>query len=291
METTELIKKVRKIEIKTRGLTKQLFSGEYHSAFKGRGMAFNEVREYQAGDDIRSIDWNVTARYATPFVKVFEEERELTVVLLVDISGSQGFGTMLQFKRDLVTELCAVLSFSAIQNNDKIGLLFFSDEVEKFIPPKKGKYHALRIIRELLEFQPKGKGTNLSNALAYLTNVLKKKSIVFVISDFISKDYDAALKVASKKHDTVAIQIYDIAEEELPKVGIIRMLDSETNQHLWVDTNSKNVRESYKNWWDSNQKMLNISLNKNKVDLIKIRTDESYIGPLQNFFRKRENKR
>ncbi|GAB1370968.1 DUF58 domain-containing protein [Candidatus Kapaibacterium sp.] len=291
METTELIKKVRKIEIKTRGLTKQLFSGEYHSAFKGRGMAFNEVREYQAGDDIRSIDWNVTARYATPFVKVFEEERELTVVLLVDISGSQGFGTKLQFKRDLVTELCAVLSFSAIQNNDKIGLLFFSDEVEKFIPPKKGKYHALRIIRELLEFQPKGKGTNLSNALAYLTNVLKKKSIVFVISDFISKDYDAALKVASKKHDTVAIQIYDIAEEELPKVGIIRMLDSETNQHLWVDTNSKNVRESYKNWWDSNQKMLNISLNKNKVDLIKIRTDESYIGPLQNFFRKRENKR
>ena len=291
METSELIKKVRKIEIKTRGITKQMFSGEYHSAFKGRGMAFNEVREYFPGDDIRSIDWNVTARYATPFVKVFEEERELTVVLLVDISGSQRFGTQLQYKKDLVTELCAVLAFSAIQNNDKIGVILFSDVIEKFIPPKKGKYHALRIIRELIEFKPQNKKTEISSALRYLTNVLKKRSIVFLVSDFLSGDYDAALRIAAKKHDTIAVQIYDKSEAELPNVGILRVMDSETGNFSWVDTSSKNVRENYKEWWDSSQKNLSSLLNKNKVDLIKIRTDESYIAPLQNFFKKREHKR
>jgi uncharacterized protein (DUF58 family) len=291
METTELIKKVRKIEIKTRGITKQMFSGEYHSAFKGRGMAFNEVREYFPGDDIRSIDWNVTARYATPFVKVFEEERELTVILLVDISGSQNFGTQLQYKKDLVTELCAVLAFSAIQNNDKIGVIFFSDVIEKFIPPKKGKYHALRIIRELIEFKPNGKKTDISVALRYLTNVLKKRSIVFLLSDFLSSDYESALRIASKKHDTIAVQIYDKAELDLPKVGVMRVLDSETGKFMWIDTNSKSVRENYQDWCDSNDKYLNTILNRNKVDLIKIRTDESYISPLQSFFKKREQKR
>ncbi|MBX3042985.1 MAG: DUF58 domain-containing protein [Candidatus Kapabacteria bacterium] len=291
METSELIKKVRKIEIKTRGITKQLFSGEYHSAFKGRGMAFSEVREYFPGDDIRSIDWNVTARYAEPYVKVFEEERELTVVLLVDISASQSFGTQLQYKKDLVTELCAVLAFSAIQNNDKIGLILFSDIIEKFIPPKKGKTHALRIIRELLEFKPSGLKTDINLALRYLTNVLKKRSIVFVVSDFLTENYEASLKIAAKKHDTVAIQIYDKSEAELPKVGLIRVFDAETGKHQWVDTASKKYRENYNDWWDTNQKSLNIILNRNKVDLIKIRTDESYIAPLQNFFKKRENKR
>lgn len=291
METSELIKKVRKIEIKTRGITKQMFSGEYHSAFKGRGMAFNEVREYFPGDDIRSIDWNVTARYATPFVKVFEEERELTVMLLVDISESQGFGTKLQFKKDLVTELCAVLAFSAIQNNDKIGVILFSDIIEKFIPPKKGKYHALRIIRELIEFKPLQKRTDISSALRYLTNVLKKRSIIFVVSDFISEDFDAALRIASKKHDTIAVQIYDQSESELPKVGLLRVFDSETNDYMWVDTSSKSTRASYKEWWEKNNKSLTTTLNKNKVDLIRIRTDESYIVPLQNFFKKRESKR
>lgn len=225
MDTTELIKKVRKIEIKTRGITKQLFSGDYHSVFKGRGMAFSEVREYQVGDDIRSIDWNVTARYASPYVKIFEEERELTVVLLVDISGSQSFGTRVQFKRDLVTELSAVLTFSAIQNNDKIGVVFFSDKIEKFIPPKKGKTHALRIVRELLEVQPTGQGTDIGQALKYLTNVLKKRSIVFLISDFISGNFEEHLKIASNRHDTIAVQIYDIYEDELPKAGMIRILD------------------------------------------------------------------
>lgn len=291
METSELIKKVRKIEIKTRGITKQMFSGEYHSAFKGRGMAFSEVREYFPGDDIRSIDWNVTARYASPFVKVFEEERELTVVLLVDISGSQSFGTEVQFKKDLVTELSAVLAFSAIQNNDKIGVILFSDIIEKFIPPKKGKYHALRIIRELIEFQPKGKKTDINVALRYLTNVLKKRAIVFVVSDFLSDDYESALRIASKKHDTIAVQIFDKSEAELPKVGVIRIFDAESGKYMWVDTSSRSVRENYKDWWNGNQKKLTNVLNRNKVDLIKIRTDESYIAPLQNFFKKRENKR
>jgi uncharacterized protein (DUF58 family) len=291
MDTTELIKKVRKIEIKTRGITKQLFSGDYHSVFKGRGMAFSEVREYQVGDDIRSIDWNVTARYASPYVKIFEEERELTVVLLVDISGSQSFGTHSQFKRDLVTELCAVLTFSAIQNNDKIGVLFFSDKIEKFIPPKKGKTHALRIIRELLEITPTGKGTDVGNALKYLTNVLKKRSIVFLVSDFITSGFDEHLKIASNRHDTIAVQIYDKYEEELPKAGLVRTYDPESGNMDWIDTNDKNVRQEYKSWRETMQKNLANICTRNKVDMIKIRTDESYIAPLQNFFKKRERRK
>ncbi len=291
MDTTELIKKVRKIEIKTRGITKQLFSGDYHSVFKGRGMAFSEVREYQVGDDIRSIDWNVTARYASPYVKIFEEERELTVVLLVDISGSQSFGTRVQFKRDLVTELSAVLTFSAIQNNDKIGVVFFSDKIEKFIPPKKGKTHALRIIRELLEVQATGHGTDIGHALKYLTNVLKKRSIVFLISDFISDNFEEHLKIASNRHDTIAVQIYDIYEDELPKVGLMRILDPETGNIRWIDTSDEKVRQNYTSWRETMQKNLNNVFTRHKVDMISIRTDESYISPLQNFFKKRERRK
>lgn len=291
MDTTELIKKVRKIEIKTRGITKQLFSGDYHSVFKGRGMAFSEVREYQVGDDIRSIDWNVTARYASPYVKIFEEERELTVVLLVDISGSQSFGTRVQFKRDLVTELSAVLTFSAIQNNDKIGVVFFSDKIEKFIPPKKGKTHALRIVRELLEVQPTGQGTDIGQALKYLTNVLKKRSIVFLISDFITGNFEEHLKIASNRHDTIAVQIYDIYEDELPKAGMIRILDPETGNMRWIDTSDEKVRQNYISWRETMQKNLNNVFTRNKVDMIRIRTDESYIAPLQNFFKKRERRK
>src|SRR4051812_34979649 len=245
METTELLKKVRKIEIKTRGLSSHIFSGEYHSAFKGRGMAFSEVREYTPGDDIRMIDWNVTARFGHPFIKVFEEERELTVMLVVDVSGSESFGTGNQFKKDLITELCAVLSFSAIQNNDKIGIIFFSDQIEKFIPPKKGKSHILRIIRELIEFQPQHQKTDISNALRYLTNVIKKRSICFVISDFMEDASPAAgtledaLKLANKKHDVVALQIYDERETNLPDVGLIRLRHAETGDVLNVDTSDE----------------------------------------------------
>jgi uncharacterized protein (DUF58 family) len=291
METSELIKKVRKIEIKTRGLSRHIFSGEYHSAFKGRGMAFSEVREYQPGDDIRDIDWNVTARYANPYIKIFEEERELTVMLLVDISSSQYFGTKQQTKNELITELCAVLSFSAIQNNDKIGIIFFSDRIEKYIPPKKGKSHALRIIRELLEITPKGRGTDLSEALIFLTNVLKKRSIVFLVSDFLTSRFDNPLRIASKKHDTIAINISDIYEEQLPDVGMMQILDAESGSISLIDTSSRNVRENYKQWWESHQKGLESVFTKTNVDLIQIRTDQSYIVPLQNFFKKRERRR
>jgi uncharacterized protein (DUF58 family) len=245
VETTELLKKVRKIEIKTRGLSNQIFSGEYHSAFKGRGMAFSEVREYMPGDDIRNIDWNVTARFNHPFVKIFEEERELTVMLLVDISASGDYGTRRQFKRELITELCAVLSFSAIQNNDKIGVIFFSDKIEKFIPPKKGKSHILRIIRELIDFKPSSSGTDIGGALRYFTNMIKKRSISFLISDFQTAGYDDALKIAARKHDLVAIRIYDHRESELPDIGLIRMQDAETGSLLWVDSSSKTTREQY----------------------------------------------
>ncbi len=228
METTELLKKVRKIEIKTRGLSNQIFSGEYHTAFKGRGMAFSEVREYMPGDDIRTIDWNVTARFNSPYVKVFEEEREMTVMLIVDMSGSKDFGTKEKMKRELITELCAVLSFSAIQNNDKIGVIFFSDQIELFIPPKKGKSHILRIIRELIEFTPEHKKTNISQALKYLNNVIKKRSIAFLISDFMDTNYEDALKIANRKHDVVGIRIYDKRENELPDIGLIKVQDAET---------------------------------------------------------------
>jgi len=287
MDTTELIKKVRKIEIKTRGISRQLFSGEYHSTFKGRGMSFSEVREYQPGDDIRSIDWNVTARLNHPYIKVFEEERELTVVLLVDVSASESFGTHSMFKKDMITELCAVIAFSALQNNDKIGLIFFSDKIEKFIPPKKGKSHILRIIRELIEFKPESPGTDLSEALRYMTNVIKKRSIVFLMSDFMAEDFEHAIKISGKKHDTIAVQIYDKNEEELPKIGLVRMLDAESNDYRWIDTSNNMVRDDFRRWWLDKQDYLKNVFARSNVDVIKIRTDQSYIAPLKNFFKRR----
>jgi uncharacterized protein (DUF58 family) len=290
VETTELLKKVRKIEIKTRGLSNQIFSGEYHSAFKGRGMAFSEVREYMPGDDIRNIDWNVTARFNHPFVKIFEEERELTVMLLVDISASGDYGTRRQFKRELITELCAVLSFSAIQNNDKIGVIFFSDKIEKFIPPKKGKSHILRIIRELIDFKPSSSGTDIGGALRYFTNMIKKRSISFLISDFQTAGYDDALKIAARKHDLVAIRIYDHRESELPDIGLIRMQDAETGSLLWVDSSSKTTRERYKANWIKTQKTTEELFARSGVDQVKIATDQNYVQPLINLFKKREKR-
>lgn len=291
METQELIKKVRKIEIKTRGLSSHIFSGEYHSAFKGRGMAFSEVREYTAGDDIRAIDWNVTARFGHPFVKVFEEERELTVMLLVDVSASGSFGTKTQLKKDLMTELCAVLSFSAIQNNDKIGLVFFSDKIEKFIPPKKGRSHILRIIRELINFEPKNSKTDIGEALRYITNVIKKKSICFVISDFQDDRFEQAMKLANKKHDVVALQIYDIRETELPDTGLIRLMDAETGEQLLVDTGSKSNRDNFSKNWVKNDKKIQDMFSRSGVDKAKIHTDQSYVKPLMFLFKKRGTKK
>ena len=287
METNDLIKKVRKIEIRTRRLSKNIFSGEYHSAFKGKGMAFSEVREYQFGDDIRTIDWNVTARFNHPYVKVFEEERELTVILLVDVSGSGNFGTREQLKKYLITELCAVLAFSSLQNNDKIGLIFFSDRIEKFIPPKKGRTHVLRIIRELIDFKPEGQGTDISVALKYTLNVIKKRSIVFLLSDFISKDFSEPMKIISKKHDTVAVHIYDKREEEYPDIGLITVKDAETGEIITFDTSLNSVRQNFRTWWKRKQESLKELLNSNKIDVINLATDESYVKPLINFFKKR----
>jgi uncharacterized protein (DUF58 family) len=291
MDKTELIKKVRKIEIRTRGLSRHVFSGEYHSAFKGRGMAFSEVREYQVGDDIRTIDWNVTARFNHPYVKIFEEERELTMILLVDVSASESFGTQLQFKKDLITELCGVLAFSAMQNNDKIGVIFFSDKIEKFIPPKKGRTHILRIIHELIEFQPESTGTNIAEALRYLRNVVKKRSIVFLLSDFIDKNFESALKISGRKHDTIAIHIFDKRESELPDMGIVRAMDSETGLSKWIDTSDTSLRKTYAQKWLNKEKVLQEAFNKNNIDVIKLRTDENYVIPLMNFFKKRGHKR
>jgi uncharacterized protein (DUF58 family) len=287
METSELLKRVRKIEIKTRGLSNQIFSGQYHSAFKGRGMAFSEVREYQMGDDIRTIDWNVTARTGSPYVKVFEEERELTVMLLVDVSGSGDFGSKVMLKRQLMTEICAVLSFSAIQNNDKVGIIFFSDRIEKFIPPKKGKSHILRIIRELIDFTPEHKGTDLSEALRYLTNVVKKRSIAFLLTDFMDKGYTDALKLANKKHDLVAIRIYDQLEQEIPNVGLLPMTDTETGELIWVDTSQKDVRTKLRAESLRFEAELKDTLLKSGVDMAEIRTDHSYVKPLLNLFKRR----
>ncbi|MEO6305195.1 MAG: DUF58 domain-containing protein [Bacteroidia bacterium] len=288
METSELLKKVRKIEIKTRGLSNQIFSGEYHSAFKGRGMAFSEVREYSPGDDVRTIDWNVTARFSTPYVKVFEEERELSVVLVVDVSASGAFGTNKQFKQELITELCAVVAFSASQNNDKIGIIFFSDKIEKFIPPKKGKSHVLRIIRELLEFKPQNKKTNLELALKYLTNVIKKKSIVFLISDFFADaNYKDALKIANKKHDLVALRILDKAEMELPNVGLIKLKDAETGKIMWVDTSDKSFRKQFAVNHLKFEDDLKDIFNRSGIDATKIFTHENYVKPLMNLFKNR----
>lgn len=291
METKELLKKVRKIEIKTRGLSSHIFSGEYHSAFKGRGMAFSEVREYSAGDDIRAIDWNVTARFGHPFVKVFEEERELTVMLLVDVSASGEFGTRVQLKKELVTELCAVLSFSAIQNNDKIGLIFFSDRIEKFIPPKKGKTHILRIIRELIEFEPSHTQTNIAEALRYVTNVIKKRSICFVISDFMDNGFADALKLANKKHDIVALQVYDERETELPDAGLIEFTDAETGEVRLIDTSDKTVRMVFRKNREQMQRSINDAFARSGVDTAKIRTDQSYVQPLMYLFKKRGSKK
>lgn len=287
MESTELLKKVRKIEIKTRGLSSQVFSGEYHSAFKGRGMAFSEVREYMHGDDVRNIDWNVTARFNHPFVKVFEEERELTVMLLVDVSASGNFGTNQQFKRDLITELAAVLSFSAIQNNDKAGVILFSDKIELFIPPKKGKTHILRIIRELINLEPKGKGTDLEAALLYFNNMIKKRCIAFVISDFMTSGYEDVIKVTSKRHDLAALRIVDTRESEMPDVGLVRFYDAETGEVCTMDSGLVSVRNNYHLWWKQMQHRTAELLNKSGIDHATFRTDQPYVQPLINLFKKR----
>ncbi len=291
METTELLKKVRAIEIKTRGLSKQIFSGEYHSAFKGRGMAFSEVREYIPGDDIRAIDWNVTARFNHPYIKVFEEERELTFMLLVDVSASGEFGTLKQFKKDQVTEMCAVLAFSAIQNNDKVGIIFFSDQIEKFIPPKKGKSHILRIIRELIEFQPVHKKTNIAMVLRYFSNVIKKRCTAFILSDFIDENFHDALKISNKKHDIVALQIYDKREAELPKIGLIHFQDAETGKMIMIDTSDRKTRENYEQWWEKKQEYIDDTFTKCGVDSTMIRADENYVPALMKLFKKRGSKR
>ncbi len=291
MKTQDLIKKVRKIEIKTRGLSNQLFSGEYHTAFKGRGMAFSEVREYQSGDDVRLIDWNVTARSGDAYIKVFEEERELTTMLLVDVSGSKIFGTGEQSKKDLITELSAVLSFSAIQNNDKVGVIFFSDKVEKYIPPKKGKSHILRIIRELIEFEPESKKTDIGAALEFFTSVIKKRAIVFLMSDFISPGFENPLRIAAKRHDLIAVNLFDDKEFTLPNIGLINIVDSETGETMWIDTSDKKTKRKFEDERADFTTKLETMLLKNKVDIIDLKTDESYVVPLRQFFKKREGRR
>lgn len=294
METKELIKKVRKIEIKTKGLSNQIFSGEYHSAFKGRGMAFSEVREYAVGDEIRTIDWNVTARFNEPFVKVFEEERELTVMLLVDVSASGMFGTRNQLKRETITELCAVLAFSAVSNNDRIGLVLFSDHVEKYISPKKGKSHILRIIRELINYEPTGKSTNIEEALKYFSKMVKKKSIAFVLSDFLVPIEDGkksplsdALTIASRRHDVVALKVLDKADNDLPNIGVAQLLDLETGETQWVNTSSKKVRANYKQKSIERDEKLRQIFRRSKTDFAEIFTDEGYIKPLMTMFNTR----
>lgn len=288
METSELLKKVRKIEIKTRGLSRNIFAGQYHSAFKGRGMAFSEVREYQFGDDIRDIDWNVTARYAHPYIKVFEEERELTVMLMIDVSGSRDFGSVNVMKKEIITEIAATLAFSAIQNNDKIGVIFFSDKIEKFIPPQKGKKHILYIIRELIDFTPQDTRTDISQALKYLTNAIKKRCTTFLISDFIDKgEYKDALTIANRKHDVVAIQVYDRRETELPAVGLMKVKDAETGAERWIDSSSAAVREAYRTWWEKRQHKMDESFKKCRVDSVSIRTEDDYVKALIALFDKR----
>lgn len=289
METTDLLKKVRKIEIKTRGLSRNIFAGEYHSAFKGRGMAFSEVREYQFGDDIRNIDWNVTARYSHPYVKIFEEERELTVMLLIDVSGSREFGSFEKLKKNVITELSAVLSFSAIQNNDKIGVIFFSDKIEKFIPPKKGKSHILRIIRELIEFHPESNGTNITEAVRYMTNAIKKRCTAFIISDFMddNKDLEMALSIANNKHDMVALNIYDKRETELPSIGMIKLKDAEKGNYVWVDSSSRKTRKLYADWWIKHMGRLDVMFKKSGVDYVSINTNEDYVKSLMTLFKRR----
>lgn len=293
METTDILKRVRQIEIKTRGLSRNIFAGEYHSAFKGRGMAFAEVREYQFGDDIRNIDWNVTARYNHPYIKVFEEERELTVMLLVDVSGSREFGSTAKIKKNVITEIAAVLAFSAIQNNDKIGVIFFSDTIEKFIPPKKGKSHILRIIREMIDFHPENQGTNIPEALRYLTNAIKKKCTAFVISDFIDNhaDLEKAMSVANSKHDVVAIRIFDDREQELPPIGMVKLKDAETGHYTWVNTSDRKTRDMYRKYWMNQSERLRTIFTRCGVDSTLVNTREDYVKSLINLFKKREARR
>lgn len=288
MDANELIKKVRQIEIKSRGLSQNIFAGQYHSAFKGRGMAFSEVREYQYGDDIRDIDWNVTARHGKTYVKVFEEERELTSMLLIDVSGSQTFGTSQQLKREYVTEIAATLAFSTIQNNDKIGVIFFSDKIEKFIPPQKGKKHILFIIRELINFQASSHKTDLQGALKYLTQVMKKRCTTFIISDFVDETaYKDALTIANRKHDIIALQVYDKMEAELPNVGLMKVADAETGEERWIDTSQKRIRQQYSSWWKNRQTVMEETFNRSRVDSVSMRTDEDYVKALLNLFRRR----
>ncbi len=284
---SELLKKVRKIEIKTKGLSREVFAGEYHTAFKGRGMTFSEVREYQYGDDIRSIDWNVTARFGSPYVKIFEEEREMTVVLIVDVSGSGEFGSRGMLKRELITEVSAVLSFSAIQNNDKVGVIFFSNKIEKFIPPKKGKSHILHIIRELINFKPENKGTNIAEGLKYFTNVIKKRSTAFVISDFDDTNFDKALQIASYKHDMIALKVCDKREAELPDIGLVKMKDAETGKYAWIDTsNRKTQKEFRKHHFQKREDLIEI-MKKRGVSFAELKTDEDYVKPLMQMFKSR----
>jgi len=287
METKDLLKKVRKIEIKTRRLSDHIFSGEYHTSFKGRGMTFSEVRPYQYGDDIRAIDWNVTARYNEAHIKVFEEERELTMMLMVDISGSESFGSKSQFKKDIVTEIAATMAFSATQNNDKIGLILFSDQIELYIPPKKGRSHVLRIIRELIEFQPKSNKTDFAQALKFLSSTQKKKAIVFVISDFISEDYEHSLKIASKKHDITGIRVYDIREEKMPNLGMVSMLDAETGETQLINTGSKSVRINYEKYYNEKVKYFKETFSKSGAGVVNTRVDESYVTKLLGYFKSR----
>jgi len=290
VETSELLKRVRKIEIKSRGLTNQIFSGQYHSAFKGRGMAFSEVREYNFGDDIRSIDWNVTARFDHPYVKVFEEERELTVMLLIDVSGSNYFGTQQMLKTEKITEIAALLAFSAIQNNDKVGVVFFSDRIEKFIPPKKGTAHILRIIRELVTFKSQSSGTKLSEPLRFLTNAIKKRCTAFLITDFMDTGFQDAIKIASRKHDLIGIRIVDKRESELPRAGLMKFRDFESNQTYWVDTSGKEFQETHRYRWQQHEKMLHDIFVKSRIDIAKVNTDEDFTKPLIKLFKKRESR-
>ena len=291
METSEILKKVRKIEIKTRGLSNQIFSGQYHSAFKGKGMAFSEVREYQFGDDIRSIDWNVTARFNHPFIKIFDEEREMTVMLLIDVSGSNQFGTRQQLKQELITEISAVLAFSAIQNNDKVGVIFFSNHVEKFIPPKKGTSHILRIIRELIDFKAGNKETKISEALRYFTNVIKKRCTAFLISDFIDTGFEEAVKISNSKHDLIAVHIFDQRETEIPNIGLVRVKNAETGKQMIINTSDNKTRDNYMSWNIRHNKYLNDVFIRSGVDQVTIRTDQDYVKPLIGLFNRREARR
>ena len=288
METSDILKRVRQIEIKTRGLSNNIFAGEYHSAFKGRGMAFSEVREYQYGDDIRDIEWNVTARFNKPYVKVFEEERELTVMLLVDVSGSLHFGTERQMKRDMLTEIAATLAFSAIQNNDKIGVSFFSDRIEKFIPPKKGRKHILYIIRELLDFKAESPRTDVGQAVQYLTQALKRRCTAFLLSDFMDqKDFRQPLTIANRKHDVVAIQVYDRRIQELPDVGLMKVRDAETGFERFIDTSDRRMREAQRKWWRQRSEYLHDTFSRSNIDSVSVRTDQDYVVALKNLFAKR----